>query len=451
MPLRTAWFNLILLSAAGSLASAVAPMALAQTTVTSRVTLAAPGIGDQDDMCIWVHPSDRSQSTVITSDKGANKLFVYDLAGNTLQTLPTPGKPGNIDVRYGFLLAGHPIDIVVCNDRTNLTLLVYTVDPATRLLARVDTGSIGTGNNYGSCLYHSLRTGAYYAFTAATTGEIHQFQLSDQAGRVGGTLVRSWDIGTQTEACVCDDETGFAYFAEEQVGIWKIGAEPTDPASGALIAAVGDASGLTADVEGLAIYYAAGGNGYLIASSQGNSQFKVYGRPAPHSYVKTFTVTGVTATDGLDVTNVNLGPSLPSGIFAAHSDTRPAKTVEVCAYQDLGLSIDAAYWNPRNPAALGVSNPNASDLIRLASYPNPFRPSTRIRYELPRSEPVRLDILDFAGRMVAALVSGIQEPGVHELEWDGRDSRGRPVGDGLYFVSLEAAGEHRSWKMMRLR
>src|SRR3989454_5299470 len=280
--IRPRWMTLLrssrscptVLSAVLGLAAMI-PVAGAQTTVTSRVTLAATGIGDQDDMCIWVHPSDRSQSTVITSDKGANKLFVYDLAGNTLQTLPTPGKPGNIDVRYGFLLAGHPVDIVVCNDRTNLTLLVYTVDPATRLLARVDTGGIGTGNNYGSCLYHSLRTGAYYAFTAATMGEIHQFQLSDQADRVGGTLVRSWNIGTQTEACVCDDETGFAYFAEEQVGIWKIGAEPTDFTSGTLIAAEGDASGLTADVEGLASYYAAGRGGYVLASIQGNTTFKV--------------------------------------------------------------------------------------------------------------------------------------------------------------------------------
>ena len=73
------------------------------TTVTPVLSLAASGIADQDDMCIWIAP-DASQSIVITSDKGANKLFVYDLAGNTLQTVNVPGKPGNIDIRYNFLL-----------------------------------------------------------------------------------------------------------------------------------------------------------------------------------------------------------------------------------------------------------------------------------------------------------------------------------------------------------
>src|SRR5688572_21968819 len=58
---------------------------------------------DQDDMCIWVHPSDPSLSSIISSDKKANRLFVYDLEGRTLQSIPAR-QPGNIDMRYGFSL-----------------------------------------------------------------------------------------------------------------------------------------------------------------------------------------------------------------------------------------------------------------------------------------------------------------------------------------------------------
>ena len=39
-------------------------------------------------MCIWLHPSDASLSLIIGSDKKANKLFVYDLEGKTIQTIP---------------------------------------------------------------------------------------------------------------------------------------------------------------------------------------------------------------------------------------------------------------------------------------------------------------------------------------------------------------------------
>ena len=66
----------------------------AQTVVNPTLTLNTPGVADQDDMCIWIHHSNKSLSTIITSDKGADKLFVYDLSGNVLQTIDVPGKPG---------------------------------------------------------------------------------------------------------------------------------------------------------------------------------------------------------------------------------------------------------------------------------------------------------------------------------------------------------------------
>ena len=45
-----------------------------QTTVTPRVTLAASGIGDQDDMCIWIHPTIRTRSTVGSAPQKLDSL-----------------------------------------------------------------------------------------------------------------------------------------------------------------------------------------------------------------------------------------------------------------------------------------------------------------------------------------------------------------------------------------
>ena len=109
---------------------------------------------------------------------------------------------------------------------------------------------------------------------------------------------------------------------EQKRGIWKFGAEPDDPTTGTLIARIGQ-YGMVADVEGLTIYCAAGGEGYLIASSQGNSTFKVFNRKPPHEYITTFTVEGAEETDGFDVTSVNLGPDFPEGLFALHKQGRP--------------------------------------------------------------------------------------------------------------------------------
>ncbi|HYM82217.1 MAG TPA: phytase [Candidatus Limnocylindria bacterium] len=311
-----------------------------------RATLRDPAIEDQDDMCIWVHPKERALSTVITSDKTAGKLFVYDLQGRTIQVLPVRGKPGNIDLRYGFPLAGARVDIVAFNDRRLRTIEVYRVDPNTRRLHRVDDGAIATGANYGLCLYRSARSGNFFAFSTAENGTIGQYRLRDEGGKVAASRVRTWDLGGQTEGCVCDDETGIAYFGEEDAGIWKIGAEPGQVVKPAPVAKVGDASGLTADVEGLTLYLAAGGRGYLIASSQGSDDFKVYERKPPHRYVKNFKVAGVATTDGIDVTSAALGSRFPTGLLAVHNAVPKKKTVELCSY-GLGLPIDTLHWNPR--------------------------------------------------------------------------------------------------------
>lgn len=76
----------------------------------------------------------------------------------------------------------------------------------------------------------------------------------------------------------------------------------------------------------------------------------------------------------------------------------------------------------------------------LAVAPNPALGATRVRYRNSVAGPVRLDVLDPAGRRVATLVSGTLPPGTHERVWDGRDARGRALPAGLYFLRLQAGG-----------
>ncbi|MBZ0266897.1 phytase [bacterium] len=320
-------------------------------SVSPRLTLTNAAASDQDDLAVWLHPTDASLSTFIASDKAAGKLFVYDLRGALLQTVGLSGMPGNIDLRYRFPLGSELVDIVVHNDRDNDRLVVHRIDPSTRHLVRIDDGSLSTGANYGLTLYHSPDTGDFHAFTSSKTGNLRQFRLSGAGGVVTASQERSWSVSGITEGCVADDETGSVYFSEENKGIWKIGAEPDAPTSGTLIASVGDASGLVNDVEGITIYYRSGGSGYLIVSSQGNSTYKVYERAEPHSFVTSLSVSGVSNTDGVDVVNLPLGAAFPYGIFACHNDNGSPKAIVVCAYEDLGLSIDASYWDPRTTGA----------------------------------------------------------------------------------------------------
>lgn len=101
-------------------------------------------------------------------------------------------------------------------------------------------------------------------------------------------------------------------------------------------------------------------------------------------------------------------------------------------------------------------DPTSSPVLprRLAlepNVPNPFNPSTRIRFALPEAGRVRLDVLDLRGRRVQSLVDGELEAGLHTLEWQGRDERGRSVASGVYFLRLDAAGHQKRQKMVLLK
>ncbi len=83
--------------------------------------------------------------------------------------------------------------------------------------------------------------------------------------------------------------------------------------------------------------------------------------------------------------------------------------------------------------------------------PNPFNPSTRIEYRLPRAAQVRLSIHDIAGRLVRSLVVGSQAAGVHAVAWDGRDDGGRDAPSGVYCARLVTDGACLSQKLALVR
>ncbi len=71
------------------------------------------------------------------------------------------------------------------------------------------------------------------------------------------------------------------------------------------------------------------------------------------------------------------------------------------------------------------------------NHPNPFNPSTTLKFSLAHDSRVKLTIHDVKGRAVRTLVSGDRTAGDHNVVWDGRDDGGEAVGSGVYFVRVE--------------
>jgi hypothetical protein len=85
------------------------------------------------------------------------------------------------------------------------------------------------------------------------------------------------------------------------------------------------------------------------------------------------------------------------------------------------------------------------------NHPNPFNPSTTIRYALPTGADVTLKIFNLRGQTVRTLVTGRQAAGIHQIQWDGRNDDDRGVGAGLYFYVLEAGDRRAVHKMLLLK
>jgi hypothetical protein len=93
----------------------------------------------------------------------------------------------------------------------------------------------------------------------------------------------------------------------------------------------------------------------------------------------------------------------------------------------------------------------AYELGLMQNTPNPFNPSTRIAFSLPRPTHVVLAVYDAAGRTVATLVDAVQPAGVNEVFWDGRSSNGGRVASGIYFYRLKTSDRVLTKKMILLK
>jgi hypothetical protein len=105
--------------------------------------------------------------------------------------------------------------------------------------------------------------------------------------------------------------------------------------------------------------------------------------------------------------------------------------------------------SPETAVTLG-GVPALADRL-LPNVPNPFNPSTRVRFELKETGPVRVAIFDLAGRRICDLVDADLGPGLHERVWDGRDETGRTVPSGAYYARLVTAKRVDHIKMMLLK
>jgi len=187
-----------------------------------------------------------------------------------------------------------------------------------------------------------------------------------------------------------------------------------------------------------------------------------------------------TSPKGLDQTMYVLPPLPPQGVFDVRyvtqrsleiADRKGEREIQILvssavypvtiwwksgrALDQGALVIDGRSIPMKAPGELQVSNPESIIRLRLSAstsaelpkvfllhqnFPNPFNPTTTIRYDLPSDAYVTLRIYSALGQLVRTLVDETQGAGFKSVAWNSANEAGLPVATGVYFYRLVAAG-----------
>ncbi|MFH9710073.1 phytase [Streptomyces luteogriseus] len=346
----------------------------------------AGGNADADDPAIWRNAADPDASLVIaTAKEGGLRVYDLagkEVQSIPAPPAPTPDdKPGrfnNVDLISGFPLPTGRADVAVVTDRGRDHLRIYRITPgAARPLTDVTDPNAplvfsktqdevnDQATPYGLATWKDKATGRSYAVVSRRSRtRLALLELrTTSGGAVGYRQVRTYDLpasftlpnGTswapctdpgdlpQVEGMVVDPANQVLYAGQEDVGIWRLpadlGGRPKlidkvreygvpatyDEATEECVAGADPGYGgtrLSADVEGLTLLDEGSGDGYLLASSQGDDTFAAYDREVSddNEYESGFRVTAGTVDgseecDGAAVLNAPLGSRYPNGLL----------------------------------------------------------------------------------------------------------------------------------------
>lgn len=328
-----------------------------QQSIIKPVIVTDPVKYDTDDPAIWINKGDLSNSLIIGTDKDSDgALYVFDLNGKIIEekTVRNLKRPNNVDVEYGLILNGKPVDIVIATERETNKIRIYSMPD----MKAIDNGGIEVfaGEKeqapMGISIYKRLTDGAIYAIVSRKSGPsegyLWQYLIKDDGkGNASGTLVRKFGVYSgkkEIESIVVDDKLGYVYYSDEQVGIRKYYADP-DAKDAEKQLGIIYTSDYLEDNEGISIYEVDDKTGYIIVSDQSANRFRIYTRegikadpkeevvaePHSHKLIKIINVM-TNNSDGSEVTNISVNEKFPGGLFVAMSDN---KTFQYYSWTDI--------------------------------------------------------------------------------------------------------------------
>ena len=158
----------------------------------------------------------------------------------------------------------------------------------------------------------------------------------------------------------------------------------------------------------------------------------------------TFTFPHVTSFDWTQYTQDLL---VPDGVVALETRLHVYSTFVGTVYFD-----DLDVQKITTTTGVKVMSGNAPHSFELSNnYPNPFNPSTKINFGIPKDGMVSLVVYNVLGQRVRTLADAPMAAGQYSITWDGRNDAGSTLSSGVYFYRLQAGATAIVKKMLLLK
>lgn len=117
--------------------------------------------------------------------------------------------------------------------------------------------------------------------------------------------------------------------------------------------------------------------------------------------------------------------------------------------ENISLSGEREYYGAVQLIPEYENNDGSLRFGLLTNYPNPFNPSTEIRFRIKEKEAVDLSIYNIKGQKVKTLINAVVEPNtINKAIWDGTDVNNKKVSSGIYFYLLKTPKKNYMKKML---
>ncbi len=375
-------------------------------------------------------------------------LLADGSSGLLLLDLSDPGSP---EILSSYELPGEALDLAVKDDivfvaagNAGLQILNFSDPMSPQVLGNIDT----PGQAQGVAIKDDL------ALVADGDSGLHVVLVANPAFPV---IIASLPLAGPALELVFDSDHVplWSHVAIGSSGMVTVNlGNPENPiVVGAFDNIYGNIYGVS-EVENL--LYLASGNGGVDVLSETHERLYNLELPGDVRAIACDTELAYLGEDGTGLRILNLWDVMEPTVFgSAHFQVLP-HAIELNG--DLALlscgedGLYIAWKNCEAVTGLPEDLEPEAQLSKLFALPNPFNPSTEIRFELSALSHVNLSVYDTAGRKVRTLYPGTNlEAGDHRIVWDGQDDGGRALSSGVYITRLEAGDQIVSRKLTLLK